>query len=101
MKHDMETTEWVATTDGEANFYGIATEEDWLMRIQQNGELSIEQQESNIRVIVAAKHLLEVCKWLEDAMGRNSRIWCEIREMVGCKEWFDEFRAAIAKTKKG
>ena len=53
------TEKWEHTTDGEANFYGIATEKDWLMRVQQNGELSVEEQEANIRLIVGAPQTLK------------------------------------------
>lgn len=35
---------WQLMLDGEANFHGIATKENWLMRIQFNGELPISQQ---------------------------------------------------------
>lgn len=37
-------SEFEITTDGTANFYGIASKEKWLMRIQLNGELTEEQQ---------------------------------------------------------
>lgn len=45
---------WIRTTDGEANFYGIATEEDWLMRIQINGEVDVYRQGIIMDIISAA-----------------------------------------------
>lgn len=50
---------WIITPDGEANFVGIATEKGWLMRIQQNGELSVEEQIANARIIAAARDMLD------------------------------------------
>lgn len=40
------------TSDGDANFYGIAVKGRWLMRIQQNGELSTEEQVANVERMV-------------------------------------------------
>ena len=37
----------------------MATKENWLLRIQQNGELLIEEQEANAKLIAAAPYLLE------------------------------------------
>lgn len=64
--------EWRVTTDGEANFFGIATEKGWLMRIQQNGEMQVVEQIANAERIVkcvnmhneliqAIKDLVEHC----------------------------------------
>ncbi len=39
--------------------------------------------------------LLKVCKWLEETMDKDSRIWCAIREHPEGNEWIDKFRAAI------
>jgi hypothetical protein len=49
---------WQVTTDGEANFFGIATSKGWLLRVQQNGELSAQEEEANIKLIAAAPELL-------------------------------------------
>lgn len=56
-KHTKGT--WSYTSDGEANFSGIATKENWLMRIQHNGELLLEEQDANTKLIAAAPELLE------------------------------------------
>ena len=53
---------WINTTDGEANFYGIATKNDWLFRIQQNGSLTIDEQEANAKLIGSAPELLQALK---------------------------------------
>jgi hypothetical protein len=61
---------WEMTTDGEANFFGICTSQfpdrnenepkhNWLFRIQQNGELSIPEQEANAKLIESAPDLLK------------------------------------------
>lgn len=53
---------WELTTDGEANFYIICTEKNWLMKIQQNGEISIQEQEANAKLIAAAPEIFELLK---------------------------------------
>lgn len=53
---------WFNTTDGEANFYGIATQENWLFRIQQNGEKGTAEQEANAKLLAAAPDMLEALK---------------------------------------
>ncbi len=60
----METTQhtpghWEVTEDGEANFFGISTKNNWLMRIQQNGELNVETQKANIQLLASAPELLK------------------------------------------
>jgi hypothetical protein len=52
----MENTskEWVLTTDGEANFHGVCCDGNWLLRVQQNGELMPLQQEQNMKLIAEA-----------------------------------------------
>ena len=72
MKHTQD--KWHGTTDGEANFYGIATIKDWLMRIQQNGELSTEEQEANIKLILAAPKLLGACKTAKQIINAGYRV---------------------------
>ena len=42
------------TEDGDDNFYGIATENDWLARVQFNGELDVDEQFQLIHVMVDA-----------------------------------------------
>ena len=62
---------WINTTDGEANFYGIATNNDWLFRIQQNGSLSLDEQEANAKLIAVAPELLEASKKAIKLMQRS------------------------------
>ena len=89
---------WISTTDGEANFYGIATKENWLMRIQQNGELSKEQQEVNIKLITTSPNLLEVCEkasnWFEAAIN-DEHIW----ETIPFADMYTILQEALQKTK--
>lgn len=60
MKFNGTTGPWKLTSDGEANFHGIQKPNgNWLMRVQQNGELSIKEEEANMKLIVAAPELLE------------------------------------------
>lgn len=55
---------WKMTTDGEANFYGIATidKKNWLLRIQVNGELMPIKQLEIIKLIETAPEMLETLK---------------------------------------
>ena len=70
--------EWFNTSDGEANFYGVATKENWLLRIQQNSELLIEEQEANAKLIAAAPDLLEalidIRNWYENNQSKLSDV---------------------------
>ncbi|TXH43385.1 MAG: hypothetical protein E6Q97_34225 [Desulfurellales bacterium] len=50
---------WVHSATGEANFYRFSTPERWLMVVHQNGELSVEKQEANCRMIAASHAMLE------------------------------------------
>ena len=59
---------WEVTEDGEADFSGIATQSNWLMRIQQNGELSVQEEEANANLIAAAPELLAALEALEPHM---------------------------------
>lgn len=71
--------EWKLTTDGEANFFGIATDKGWLMRIQQNGELSASEQKANAQRIVKCVNMHdELLNTLKRALNdfRNGR-WTE------------------------
>jgi len=52
---------WYLTSDGYANFFGISTDKNWLMRIQQNGELSVQEQNANANLIINAPELLKIC----------------------------------------
>lgn len=73
---------WIKTTDGEANFYGICTEKNWLMRIQQNGEKSIQEQEANAKLIATAPELLEK---LLKAKSTISRLKNSMRSHPDCE----------------
>ncbi len=53
---------WTLTTDGEANFHGIATPDDWLMRIQINGSIQVGDQLEIMQLIQAAPELLKALK---------------------------------------
>jgi hypothetical protein len=85
--------EWVQVSDGDANFYTIVSKEKdktrWLFRIQQNGELTVEQQQCNINLILAAPELLE-------ALIRVSRINKTAREHIS-DNVFEQVEAAIKK----
>ena len=39
---------WIVTNDGEANFYGIANNLDWVLRVQQHGGIFMETQKKII-----------------------------------------------------
>jgi len=69
MKTKHTQGEWINTTDGEANFYGVCTQNNWLLRIQQNGELTIEVQEANAKLIAAAPELLEALMEVKEFLG--------------------------------
>lgn len=73
---------WVKTTDGEANFSGISTKKNWLMRIQQNGEKSIEEQDANAKLIATAPELLEA---LIKAKSTISRLKNSMRTHPDCE----------------
>jgi len=77
MKHTKE--KWIMTTDGDANFCGIATENRWLMRIQQNGELLPNEQKANAKLIAAAPEqqnasilLYNLCKQLANMIDYSN-----------------------------
>lgn len=60
--------DWISTTDGEANFYGIANAGDWLCRIQQNGKLTTQEQEANIKLMEAAPKLRQLVEMFHDTL---------------------------------
>lgn len=84
--------EWKKTTDGQANFHGIATKENWLMRIQINGEKSVQDQEKIIDLIAAAPDILKSLKKL-------IHLHCCEQEGISSgmptpKEWFESVNDA-------
>jgi len=60
--------DWINTTDGEANFYGIANGNDWLLRIQQNGKLTVQEQEANAKLIAAAPKMRQLVEMFHDSL---------------------------------
>lgn len=65
-KHKHTPGDWIEETDGESNFHGIINNKNWLMRIQQNGEKGLIEQESNLSLISQAPALLEWAEMLHD-----------------------------------
>lgn len=59
---------WKEVSDGDANFYGFIADGKWLLRVQQNGELSASEQSENARLISAAPDLLEALIACDEAM---------------------------------
>lgn len=102
--HKHTGNEWVRTTDGEANFYGIASGKNWLMRVQQNGELLVSEQEANIKLIENAPKLIQIAEMFYDHLGsKESIIKIIVTEVLadigvfGDKE--GEVRDKVAETK--
>lgn len=60
--------DFISTTDGEANFYGISNTGDWLCRIQQNGKLSVKEQEANMQIFAAAPKLRQMVEMFHDTL---------------------------------
>lgn len=53
---------WIYKPSGDANNYFLQVESKtntWLMNIQQNGELSDEEQVANVKLILASNDMLE------------------------------------------
>lgn len=75
--------EWELTTDGEANFYGIAANKDWLIRIQQNGSLGVKEQEANAKLIACS---LELLIELDKARSTISRLKNSMKAHPDCVE---------------
>jgi hypothetical protein len=74
---------WYSTTDGEANFYGIATDENWLMRIQQQGELMPLEQEANQKLIASAPEMLEALQNLENDKNQiPAHAWKMVQDAI-------------------
>jgi hypothetical protein len=70
---------WTFKPSGNANFYFLQVESKpntWLMNIQQNGELSNEEQIANVNLIVASPELLEALIEINDFVERmvNSKM---------------------------
>jgi hypothetical protein len=64
---------WIYKPSGDANNYFLQVESKtntWLMNIQQNGELSNEEQIANTKLIVASPELLEALIEINDFVGR-------------------------------
>lgn len=86
---------WETKAQGEANHYFTMRDhprrggKDWMMSIQFNGELSVTEQEANIRLIDAVPELLEA---LVGLMG-DKALESEMAWADAC----DKSRAAIAK----
>lgn len=59
---------WKEVSDGESNFYGFIADGTWLLRAQQNGELSTSEQSANARLIAAAPEMLEALIACDEAM---------------------------------
>lgn len=54
---------WHWLADGEANFYMINSQpNDWMMRVQMNGEIMVHKQMERIQLISVAPELLDACK---------------------------------------
>lgn len=69
-------------TDGEPNFYGIATNKGWLLRIQINGELQVPEQIEIWDMIQAAplnEHLLEL--YTQHTAQMDTRIDCLVDDL--------------------
>jgi len=64
---------WKFTSDGEANFYGIKTGKNWLMRIQQNGELMPAKQMANMQLILASQKMIKALQYVAHTASRTRR----------------------------
>jgi hypothetical protein len=76
---------WNLKPDGEANFFTIAdSKQNWLMRIQHNGEQSLQEQTTNANLIAAAPELLEALKEVISIVKihsegtKNNFAWAEL-----------------------
>lgn len=59
---------WKITSDGEANFFGISTKENWLLRVQCNGEKSVAEQRNIAKLIESAPETLDALKYARKEM---------------------------------
>jgi hypothetical protein len=93
--------QWQKTTDEEPNFYGVAAKRNWLMRVQQNGELSTEEQEQNMNLIVAGTEMLTVLENLISLIENNEIEILDNYENNGFSEQpnkiINEIKSAIKK----
>lgn len=66
---------WMFKPSGDANFYFLQVESKtntWLMNIQQNGELSDEEQIANVNLIVESPNILNALIELERVTSGHS-----------------------------
>lgn len=67
---------WTLKTQGEANEYCILGENNrWIMALQQNGEMSVEQQDANGRLVEAAPEMLEALEKVQRYLGRSGEAY--------------------------
>ena len=76
----MSKQKWYYTTDGEANFHGIATDDNWLMRIQFNGELLEPEQIAHMKLIESAPELLEALQGLLPNVGNYEDLHVSVQK---------------------
>ena len=72
--------QWHYTSDGEANFHGIATTDNWLMRIQFNGKLLEKEQLAHMRLIVSAPEMLEALQSLLPNVGNYEDLHVSVQK---------------------
>ena len=68
---------WKFTSDGEANFYGIKTGKNWLMRIQQNGELMPAKQMANMQLILASQKMIKALQYVAKRLDEIDAWWID------------------------
>lgn len=74
---------WIPKPQGDANHYVILKNGNWLMHIQQNGELSVSEQNHNMLLISKSPEMFELLKeCLEHHQGFHSEIGNKIRTMI-------------------
>lgn len=66
---------WMFKPSGDANFYFLQVESKtntWLMNIQQNGELSDEEQIANVNLITTAPDMLKLLIEIKDNFEKSN-----------------------------
>lgn len=65
---------WLPKEQGDANqWFIMANDHKWLFYLQQNGELTNQQQQANIRLIAAAPDLLAALQLAMDALVNENQ----------------------------
>lgn len=88
---------WLVREDGESNFFGVMCNGNWLLRIQHNGEQTVEKQKANIQLVVTAPELLAALQEILPFIPKTSAAEGGASTHSANVRAADSVRAAIAK----